>query len=63
MHQCQQSVINIGPIIRINPYEIHINDPYFYDELYVTGSKGKTDKWAWSVRNTYDADGISTYCI
>ncbi|KAL8719988.1 MAG: hypothetical protein Q9225_003080 [Loekoesia sp. 1 TL-2023] len=39
-----------GPIIRINPYEIHINDPWFYDKLYVSGSQGKTEKWAWSIR-------------
>ncbi|KAI4087725.1 MAG: hypothetical protein LQ344_006611 [Seirophora lacunosa] len=39
-----------GPIIRINPYEIHIDDPWFWDELYVSGSKGKSDKWRWSMR-------------
>ncbi|KAL8813202.1 MAG: hypothetical protein Q9200_000431 [Gallowayella weberi] len=39
-----------GPVIRINPYEVHINDPEFYEELYVGGSKGKTNKWHWSMR-------------
>ena len=39
-----------GPIVRINPFEIHINDPWFYDQLYVSSSKGKTDKWEWSMR-------------
>ncbi|KAI4191380.1 MAG: hypothetical protein L6R41_000167 [Letrouitia leprolyta] len=39
-----------GPIVRINPYEIHINDPWFWDKLYVGGSQGKTDKWDWSIR-------------
>ena len=38
-----------GPVIRINPYEVHINDPEFYDELYLGSSKAKTDKWFWSV--------------
>ncbi|KAG7008897.1 hypothetical protein G7Y79_00004g014810 [Physcia stellaris] len=39
-----------GPIIRINPHEVHINDPEFYDEIYVGASKAKTDKWYWSMR-------------
>ncbi|KAL8793891.1 MAG: hypothetical protein Q9195_003510 [Heterodermia aff. obscurata] len=38
-----------GPIIRINPYEVHINDPDFYDEVYVSGSRRKTDQWSWTV--------------
>ena len=38
-----------GPIIRINPYEIHILDPDFFDEVYVHGSKAKSDKWYWPV--------------
>jgi len=38
-----------GPVVRINPYEVHINDPEFYDELYVGASECKTDKWFWSV--------------
>ncbi|KAL8792159.1 MAG: hypothetical protein Q9195_005255 [Heterodermia aff. obscurata] len=38
-----------GPIVRINPYELHINDPFFHEKLYVRSSKGKTDKWGWSM--------------
>lgn len=39
-----------GPIIRINPYELHIDDPEFHDELYVTAIKRKSDRWSWVVR-------------
>lgn len=42
----------IGPIIRINPYEVHIMDSEFLDELFVGSSKRKTNKWYWSVRKT-----------
>lgn len=35
-----------GPIIRINPQEVHIADPDFYDIVH-TGASHKRDKWAW----------------
>ena len=33
--------------MRINPYELHIDDPEYYDEIY-TGPTKPRDKWAWS---------------
>ncbi|RDW59056.1 hypothetical protein BP5796_11980 [Coleophoma crateriformis] len=35
-----------GPIIRINPYELHIITPEFYEKLYVAGGK-RRHRWGW----------------
>lgn len=39
-----------GPIIRINPYELHVIDPAFWDTLYPGTSKNKRDRWSWHAR-------------
>ncbi|KAF2237960.1 cytochrome P450 [Viridothelium virens] len=28
-----------GPVVRINPREVHIKDPYYYDEIYASASR------------------------
>lgn len=43
-----------GPIVRITPYEVHIQDPEFYDELYLQ----RLDKDEWFVAGF---DGESTF--
>lgn len=40
-----------GPVIRINPYELHISDPDFVDTIYASAASGlKRDKWEWAHR-------------
>lgn len=34
-----------GPIVRVNPSELSINDPEFYNEIYVSESKRRTNNY------------------
>lgn len=42
-----------GPIVRINPREIHIKDPSFYDEIYASGGR----------RRDKDAQFLKAYSV
>ncbi|PBP20008.1 hypothetical protein BUE80_DR009152 [Diplocarpon rosae] len=55
----QQLHRQYGPIIRITPTELHIDDPDYYDTLY--NSRGRRDKYAYFAgRFGYASDTFST---
>ncbi|KAF2248555.1 cytochrome P450 [Trematosphaeria pertusa] len=50
-----------GPIIRINPNELSIHDPSFYNELYVTESKRRTEHYDVFIKGIdFDASHLLT---
>ncbi|KAI9673869.1 MAG: hypothetical protein M1817_002075 [Caeruleum heppii] len=39
-----------GPIVRINPYEVSIDDIDFYDELFTYSRTAKRDRYEWQIK-------------
>ncbi|OCL09743.1 cytochrome P450 [Glonium stellatum] len=39
-----------GPVIRISPHELHVNDPQFIDQLYASGGK-KRDRYSFAIKS------------
>ncbi|KAH7408828.1 hypothetical protein DE146DRAFT_595716, partial [Phaeosphaeria sp. MPI-PUGE-AT-0046c] len=39
-----------GVIVRISPYDLHVNDPHFYNEIYASSGRLR-DKSVWQVQN------------
>ena len=46
-----------GPIVTINPHELSIRDPEYYDELYVAGSVRPSDRYEGSISGVVGFEG------
>lgn len=52
---------NIGPIVRINPWEISVKDPSFFNTLYVSGSVRRTQIFP-PLRDGIGIEGMFSLC-
>jgi cytochrome P450 len=56
----ERELNDIGPIVRISPYEIHVNDPNFLDILYTRSAP--RDKWDFLTRQFGSDESTFSAC-
>ena len=49
-----------GPIARINPYELHVDEPEFLEDIFTGPGNHKRDKWEWATKGV-GAHGASLF--
>ncbi len=49
-----------GPIVRVNPSELHIDDPSFYDQLYNFGPELDRPRNTFGMSSPFDAIFLAT---
>jgi hypothetical protein len=56
-HQCRILSLNtpLGPIVRIGPNEVHIDDPDYFDEVYNVTNRIDKDPWYYAFIASQDA--------
>ncbi|KAI0204166.1 cytochrome P450 [Astrocystis sublimbata] len=58
MHKLDELHEHYGPVVRINPHEIHIKDSSWLDTLYIHPSQGVRDKYPPAAHLTGTPDGV-----
>jgi hypothetical protein len=56
-YESSEAKSKAGPIIRISPHELHVNDPQCYDDIYASSHRAR-DKYTWQVKSGDSAQAM-----